>query len=152
MQKNRTALIGGDVRVIELVEAIHSFDESRLGSIVAKPPIHSPNDSSPPNNLNFRIPGGLRHSEKGLLGSWLEGSLSKTIDELNAALEPLGLRIPAWHTIAHGDDQRGNYWTRAIGYTWVENAWTIALNGHHQSISPGSTPLNSIPTEGRPGC
>ena len=65
-------LIRDDVRVIELVEAIHSFDESMLanvdvsikiggdGSIVAKPPIHSPNASGAPNNLNFRIPGGLR--------------------------------------------------------------------------------------------
>ena len=63
--------------MIELVEAIHSFDESKLGnvdvsikiagdgSIVAKRPIHSPNASGAPNNLNFRIPGGLRYSEKG---------------------------------------------------------------------------------------
>ncbi len=53
--------------------------------------------------------------------------LSKTIDELNAALEPLSLRVPAWHNIAHGEDEYGNYWNRAIGYAWVENAWTIAL-------------------------
>jgi hypothetical protein len=60
-------LIGDDVRIIELVEAIHSFDESRQcrwvnqnsgGRIVAEPPIHSPNASGAPNNLNFRIPGG----------------------------------------------------------------------------------------------
>jgi len=53
--------------------------------------------------------------------------LSKTIDELNAELEPLWLRVPAWHTIARGEDQNGNYWNRAIGYAWVGNAWTIAL-------------------------
>src|SRR5580693_6661840 len=39
--------IGGDVRVIERVEAIHS-----------------PNASGAPNNLNFRIPGGLRATRK----------------------------------------------------------------------------------------
>jgi len=62
--------------VIELVEAIHSFDESKLGnvdvsikiagdrSIVAKPPIHSPNASGASNNLNFGIPGGLRATRK----------------------------------------------------------------------------------------
>jgi len=53
--------------------------------------------------------------------------LSKTIDELNASLEPLWLRVPAWHTIARGEDEHGNYWGRAIGYAWVENSWTIAL-------------------------
>jgi hypothetical protein len=53
--------------------------------------------------------------------------LSRTIDELNAALEPLYLRIPAWHAISHGEDQNGNYWTRAIGYAYVEHQWTIAL-------------------------
>jgi hypothetical protein len=53
--------------------------------------------------------------------------LSKTIDELNTALEPLYLRVPAWHTISHGEDQNGNYWNRAIGYAWVEHQWTIAL-------------------------
>jgi hypothetical protein len=52
------------------VKAIPSFDESRhvdaavkiAGGllIVANPPIHSPNASGAPNNLNFRIPGGLR--------------------------------------------------------------------------------------------
>jgi hypothetical protein len=53
--------------------------------------------------------------------------LSKTVDELNASLEPLSLRVPAWHTIAHGEDENGNYWNRAIGYAWVEHCWTIAL-------------------------
>ncbi len=53
--------------------------------------------------------------------------LTKTIDELNAALEPLYLKVPAWQTIAHGEDENGNYWNRAIGYTWVEDSWTIAL-------------------------
>jgi hypothetical protein len=53
--------------------------------------------------------------------------LSKTIEELNGALEPLWLRIPAWHTIAEGGDQNGNYWSRAIGYAWVKHQWTIAL-------------------------
>src|SRR5277367_3618931 len=48
-------LVGDDVRVVEPVEAIHSFDESRQhrfvnqntgdGSIVAKRPIHSPSAS-----------------------------------------------------------------------------------------------------------
>lgn len=31
--------------------------------------------------------------------------LSKTIDQFNTALEPLSLRVPAWHTISHGEDQ-----------------------------------------------
>jgi len=53
--------------------------------------------------------------------------LSKTIDELNAALEPLSLRVPAWHVISRGEDQNGNYWSRAIGYAWVGHEWTIAL-------------------------
>jgi hypothetical protein len=53
--------------------------------------------------------------------------LSKTIDELNATLEPLWLRVPAWHRIAHSEDEIGNYRSRAIGYAWVEHRWTIAL-------------------------
>jgi hypothetical protein len=32
--------------------------------IVATPPIHSPNASGAPNNLNFRIPGGLRGKQE----------------------------------------------------------------------------------------
>jgi hypothetical protein len=60
----------------QLVKAINSFDESKQrrcvnqnsvgGSIVAKPPIHSTNASGAPNNLNFRIPGGLRATRRGL--------------------------------------------------------------------------------------
>jgi hypothetical protein len=53
--------------------------------------------------------------------------LSKTIDELNAALEPLWLRVPAWHAISKGEDRDGNYWSRSIGYAYVGHAWTIAL-------------------------
>lgn len=53
--------------------------------------------------------------------------LSKTIEELNAALEPLNLEITAWHTIASGDDDNGNYWSRSIGYTSVGHGWGIAL-------------------------
>jgi hypothetical protein len=64
--------------------------------------------------------------------------LSKTIGELNTALEPLSLRVPAWHTISHGEDQNGNYWLRAIGYAYVGYEWTIALktatgNENHDS-------------------
>lgn len=54
-------------------------------------------------------------------------ALSKTIDELNAELEPLSLRVPAWHQISHGEDEDGNYWNRAIGYAYVGHDWTIAL-------------------------
>ena len=67
-------LIRDDVRVIELwrpfthstslgnVDVAIKIAEGRL--IVAKPPIHSPNASGAPNNLNFRIPGGLRAALK----------------------------------------------------------------------------------------
>lgn len=53
--------------------------------------------------------------------------LSKTIKELNAALEPLSLGIAAWHTIASGKDDDGNYWSRSIGYANVGHEWGIAL-------------------------
>jgi len=53
--------------------------------------------------------------------------LSKTINELNAALEPLNLGVSAWHTISHGEDQDGNFWSRSIGYTQVKREWVVAL-------------------------
>jgi hypothetical protein len=53
--------------------------------------------------------------------------LSSTIDELNSALEPLWLRVPAWHTISEGKNEDGDFWRRAIGYAFVEHNWTIAL-------------------------
>ncbi len=53
--------------------------------------------------------------------------LSKTISQLNAELEPLSLRVPAWHTISQSADENGNYWSRAIGYAYVGFEWTIAL-------------------------
>jgi hypothetical protein len=68
--------------------------------------------------------------------------LSKTIDELNTALGRLWLRVPAWHTISQGEDQNGNYWSRAIGYAWAENKWTIALKtaaGNHESNAHDET-------------
>ncbi len=63
-------------------------------------------------------------------------ALSKTIDELNAELESLSLRVPAWHQISHGEDENGNYWNRAIGYAYVGHDWTIALktaSGNHNA-------------------
>jgi seryl-tRNA synthetase len=62
--------------------------------------------------------------------------LSKTVKELNAALVPLNLGITAWHTIASGEDDNGNYWSRSIGYTEVDHEWGIALrqaSGNHHS-------------------
>jgi hypothetical protein len=62
--------------------------------------------------------------------------LSTTIEELNAALEPLYLRIPAWHTISRGEDEDGNYWNRSIGYAYVGEGWNIALrtvSGNHKT-------------------
>jgi len=53
--------------------------------------------------------------------------LTKTIDTLNDALEPLSLRVAAWATIAKGGDNNGNYWSRSIGYAYVDNRWGIAL-------------------------
>lgn len=54
--------------------------------------------------------------------------LSKTIDELNDALEPLNLGVTAWATIASGEDENNDYcWSRSIGYTQVDHKWGIAL-------------------------
>ena len=61
--------------------------------------------------------------------------LSKTIDELNDALEPLSLGVTAWAAIASGEDENnGYYWSRSIGYTQVDHKWGIAIkqaSGNH---------------------
>lgn len=60
--------------------------------------------------------------------------LSKTINALNEALEPLNLGVSAWHTIAQSEDENGNYWSRSIGYTQASYEWGIALrqaSGNH---------------------
>lgn len=64
--------------------------------------------------------------------------LSKTVNALNEALEPMSLGVSAWHTIAHSEDENGNYWSRSIGYTKVSHEWGIALretsgNEHYDS-------------------
>ncbi len=53
--------------------------------------------------------------------------LSNTIDELNSALEPLWLRVPAWCAISQHEDEHGNYRSRSIGYAYVDHGWKIAL-------------------------
>lgn len=61
--------------------------------------------------------------------------LSKTVDQLNDALEPLSLGVAAWATIASGEDENsGYYWSRSIGYAHVDHKWGIALkqaSGNH---------------------
>jgi len=53
--------------------------------------------------------------------------LNKTISALNSALESLDLGVSAWHTIASGEDQDNNYWSRSIGYTLAGHQWCIAF-------------------------
>ncbi len=56
--------------------------------------------------------------------------LSKTIKALNEALAALELGVPAWSTIASGEDDNGYFWSRSIGYTFLgygEGGWGIAL-------------------------
>jgi hypothetical protein len=63
--------------------------------------------------------------------------LSKTINELNDALEPLRLGVTAWAVIASGEDENnGYYWSRFVGYTQVDHSWGIALkqaSGSHNN-------------------
>ena len=47
--------------------------------------------------------------------------LGKTITELDAALKQLKLGIAAWFQIAGNSDEHGNFWTRSIGYTRIDN-------------------------------
>ena len=54
--------------------------------------------------------------------------LTKTVEELSDALDPLSLRVAAWATIASGrEHENSNYWSRSVGYAWVDGDWRIAL-------------------------
>lgn len=53
--------------------------------------------------------------------------LTKTVEELSDALDPLSLRVAAWATIASSRDHESTYWSRSVGYAWVDGDWRIAL-------------------------
>ena len=61
--------------------------------------------------------------------------LGETISTLDAVLHALKLGVSAWHVIAGNDgDEKGNYWSRDIGYAKVGNKWGIAIRrtwGNH---------------------
>ena len=53
--------------------------------------------------------------------------LFREIKKVNKTLEPLSIGITVWHTIASGEDENGNYWSRSIGYNNIGQEWGIAL-------------------------
>jgi|SRR6266850_2674514 len=61
--------------------------------------------------------------------------LAKSISNLESYLRRIGIQVSAWHRIAGDDDpQDGSYWSRDIGWSHVEDMWSIALrktNGSH---------------------
>ena len=62
------------------------------------------------------------------LHSAAQRNLPETVEELSDALDPLSLRVAAWATIASSrDHENSNYWSRSVGYAWVDGDWRIAL-------------------------
>jgi hypothetical protein len=52
--------------------------------------------------------------------------VAKSLSQFEKPLQKFAL-VPAWHKVAGGDDNSGNFWTRDIGYTLVNTQWCIAL-------------------------
>ena len=60
--------------------------------------------------------------------------LAKSISTLESYLRRIGIQVSAWHQIAGDEDESGSYWTRDIGWSRVNDMWSIAIrktNGHH---------------------
>jgi hypothetical protein len=62
------------------------------------------------------------------------GEVASAISKLDSALNTLNPGVSAWHKIAGGEDENGNFWTRDIGYSKIGHKWGIALrmtSGNH---------------------
>ena len=63
------------------------------------------------------------------------GELAGTISTVESTLHRIGLNVSAWHTIVQGqNDDIGYVWSRAIGYTRLNERWRIALRERSQEI------------------
>jgi hypothetical protein len=60
--------------------------------------------------------------------------LAKSISNLESYLRRIGIQVSAWHEIAGNNDGFGPYWSRDIGWSNINNMWSIAVrktSGHN---------------------
>jgi hypothetical protein len=59
---------------------------------------------------------------------------SKPIEQINATLRAVGVRLSTWHKVVGGEDDYNNYWTREVGFTSVRGLWGLVIRettGNH---------------------
>jgi hypothetical protein len=55
-------------------------------------------------------------------------AFSRTVAPIDAALKKLNLGVAAWHKYIGGSpDDKGDYWSRELGYARVRGKWGLAL-------------------------